>query len=96
MPSKINDAAVKSYGFIGLGIMGYGMAKNLRSKLPEQSDLIVCELNQARRGEFVQTTPGNVQVAKTPLEVVHKSVRPKTWLFRWMHRHDRNLYSMLT
>ncbi|KAG5661295.1 hypothetical protein KAF25_005417 [Fusarium avenaceum] len=85
MPSKIEEPAVKSYGFIGLGIMGYGMAKNLRSKLPEQSDLIVCELNQARRGEFVQTAPGRVQVAKTPLEVVHKSDIIITMLPRGEH-----------
>lgn len=35
-----------NYGFIGLGNMGFGMAKNVRQKIPSSSKLIVCELNK--------------------------------------------------
>lgn len=75
MASRTQDAPAKSYGFIGLGIMGYGMAKNLRAKLPAQSILTVCELNTSRRDEFINSTQGKVAVAETPLEMVQNSVR---------------------
>jgi 3-hydroxyisobutyrate dehydrogenase len=74
MASTTQDVPAKSYGFIGLGIMGYGMAKNLRAKLPAESVLTVCELNKLRRDEFVNSTSGKIEVAENPVEVVRKSV----------------------
>ncbi|KAH7150738.1 hypothetical protein DER46DRAFT_664698 [Fusarium sp. MPI-SDFR-AT-0072] len=54
MTSKINDVPSKFYVFIGLGIMGYGMAKNLRSKLPEQSVLTDVIITMLPRGDYVR------------------------------------------
>lgn len=63
-----------TYGFIGLGNMGSGMAKNLRAKMPKQSRLIVCELDEMRREDFVSSTEGLVETANTPRELAEKSV----------------------
>lgn len=65
----------KTYGFIGIGVMGWGMAKNLRSKIPPSSRLIICELVQERRDKFVAETKGLVEVAASPREVAQSAVR---------------------
>ena len=65
-----------TYGFIGLGVMGWGMANNLRSKIPESSTLIVCELVKERRDKFVAESKGKVETAETPKEVAERAVRP--------------------
>lgn len=63
-----------TYGFIGIGNMGFGMAKNLRAKIPQASKLVICEINQERRDEFVSTVKGSLEVAETPKAVAEKSV----------------------
>lgn len=64
-----------TYGFIGLGNMGYGMAMNLRQKIPVASKLIICELVQERCASFVAANKSSsVAVAKTPREVAQQSV----------------------
>lgn len=63
-----------TYGFIGLGNMGFGMAKNVRQKIPSSSKLIVCELNKAAREEFCKTVEGTIETAGTPKEVAEKCV----------------------
>jgi hypothetical protein len=63
-----------TYGFIGLGVMGYGMAKNLRSKIPKSSTLVICELVEKRRGQFVAETEGLLKVAHSPNEVAEQAV----------------------
>ncbi|CAG9951185.1 unnamed protein product [Clonostachys rosea f. rosea IK726] len=85
MASTTQDVPAKSYGFIGLGIMGYGMAKNLRAKLPAESVLTVCELNKSRRDEFVNSTSGKIEVVEKPVEVVRKSDIVITMLPRGEH-----------
>ena len=62
------------YGFIGLGVMGWGMANNLRSKIPESSSLCVCEISKERLIKWLAQAPGPVSVAETPKEVVEQSV----------------------
>lgn len=64
----------KSFGFIGLGIMGWGMAKNLRARIPPDSVLNVCEVSRDRRDEFISSTPGKVLAAESPFEVVKNCV----------------------
>lgn len=54
--------------------MGYRMAKNLRSKLPADSVLIVCEVVQSVLEKFVVETKGLIRVANTPKEVSEQSV----------------------
>ncbi|KAI3572549.1 NAD binding domain of 6-phosphogluconate dehydrogenase-domain-containing protein [Fusarium oxysporum f. sp. albedinis] len=68
-----NGITAKSFGFIGLGIMGWGMAKNLRAKIPADSVLYICEVNKPRRDEFVASTAGKIQVVDSPREIAEKS-----------------------
>lgn len=63
-----------TYGFIGLGNMGFGMAKNVRQKIPSSSKLIVCELNKSARDEFCKTIEGDIETAETPKEIAEKCV----------------------
>ena len=63
-----------TYGFIGLGNMGFGMAKNVRQKIPTTSKLVVCELVKSQRDEFCSTVEGTIETAETPKEVAEKCV----------------------
>lgn len=63
-----------TYGFIGLGVMGWGMAKNLRAKIPVSSKLIVCELSESRRDQFVRETEGIIEVVLSPKAVAEEAV----------------------
>ncbi|KAI1612668.1 3-hydroxyisobutyrate dehydrogenase, variant [Exophiala viscosa] len=60
------------YGFIGLGNMGFGMAKNLRASMPKQCKLVVCELNTERRDEFASSVVGLIEVADSPKSVAEQ------------------------
>ncbi|ENH74958.1 3-hydroxyisobutyrate dehydrogenase, mitochondrial [Fusarium oxysporum f. sp. cubense race 1] len=70
-----NGGLAKSFGFIGLGIMGLGMAKNLRAKIPTDAVLNICEVNKPRRDEFVASKTGDIRIADSPREIAEKSVR---------------------
>ncbi|KAK5172093.1 uncharacterized protein LTR77_003731 [Saxophila tyrrhenica] len=61
-----------TYGFIGLGNMGFGMAKNVRQKIPSSSKMIVCELNKSARDEFCNTIEGTLETAESPKEIAEK------------------------
>ena len=63
-----------TYGFIGLGNMGFGMAKNVRQKIPSSSNMIVCELVKSQRDEFCSTIEGKIETAETPKEIAEKCV----------------------
>ena len=60
-----------TYGFIGIGNMGYGMASNLRAKIPKASKLIICDVDTARRDKFIaESSEHGVTVpAQDPKEV---------------------------
>lgn len=64
------------YGFIGLGVMGMGMAKNLRSKLPSGSSLVICDVVQSQITRFLDESKGTaqVEVVTSPKEVVQRAV----------------------
>jgi len=62
-----------TYGFIGIGVMGYGMATNLRAKIPKSSKFVLCEINESQRDKFIKENQG-VEVAKTPKELAEKAV----------------------
>ena len=63
-----------TYGFIGLGNMGFGMAKNVRQKIPSSSKLIVCELAKSQRDDFCLTMEGDIETADSPKEIAEKCV----------------------
>jgi 3-hydroxyisobutyrate/3-hydroxypropionate dehydrogenase len=75
------------YGFIGIGVMGYGMAMNLRRKMPPTSKLILCEINQERREEFVREASPNgpIEVAETPMQIAEKAEIIITMLPKAVH-----------
>ncbi|KAL9594243.1 MAG: hypothetical protein Q9179_005481, partial [Wetmoreana sp. 5 TL-2023] len=74
-----------TYGFIGLGRMGYPMAQNLRAKIPESDTLIVHdqkrevtqrfkeEVGIAAAGAGAEGKGKGIEVAETPREVAEKS-----------------------
>jgi hypothetical protein len=68
------DLPYMTYGFIGIGVMGWGMAKNLRAKIPESAQLVICELVETRRDSFIAETDGLIEAVHTPREVAEKAV----------------------
>ena len=73
MPASPPDA---TYGFIGIGVMGYGMAMNLRSKIPSTSKFVLCEINTTRRDQFVAeaTSKGQIiEIAESPRAVAEQA-----------------------
>lgn len=54
--------------------MGFGMAKNVRQKIPSSSKMIVCELAKAQRDEFCSTIEGDIETAESPKEIAEKCV----------------------
>jgi len=59
-------------GFLGLGIMGKGMVKNLITKFPEKK-YIVWNRSQGPAQELFSQFPNQVVVAETPAEVISQS-----------------------
>ncbi|KKK25188.1 3-hydroxyisobutyrate dehydrogenase [Aspergillus rambellii] len=90
-PSRLRNARAFStslprdgntWGFIGLGQMGYNMAKNLRAKIPAGDTLIIRDVNEESTARFVReareaansTGVGdNVLVAQNARELAEKS-----------------------
>ncbi|KAL1979284.1 hypothetical protein VTN96DRAFT_6312 [Rasamsonia emersonii] len=64
-----------TWGFIGLGNMGYPMAKNLRAKIPASDTLIIRDVNKDVMQRFVEETKtaGSVEIADNPREVAEKA-----------------------
>lgn len=60
-----------TYGFIGIGVMGFPMAQNLRRRIPSTARLIINELNQEAVEKFLnETQPSdNISVASSAREV---------------------------
>lgn len=67
-------------GFIGLGIMGYPMAVNLISKLPDTSKLYVYDISIKTLTKLQEETSGKkqVQICECSKEVAEKSVSSRS------------------
>jgi 3-hydroxyisobutyrate dehydrogenase len=80
MPSTVRaeDGGMPSvtYGFVGIGRMGFPMALHFRAKMPAGSKLVVCDVNESRVKEFLQQAKylGPVDVASCPKEVAEQCV----------------------
>lgn len=63
-----------TYGFIGIGVMGFPMAQNLRKRIPSSSKIIICEINKSAVDKFLsETQPNdNISAASTPKEVAQQ------------------------
>lgn len=67
------------YGFIGLGKMGYPMARNLRSKLPAGDTFTVYDVNADSTRQFRdELSAFDVKVAENVKTVVENSVSPSS------------------
>jgi 3-hydroxyisobutyrate dehydrogenase-like beta-hydroxyacid dehydrogenase len=63
--------ATTTYGFIGLGQMGHGMAKNIRQKIPVDCNLVIYDINTEAVKRFVSdySNGSNVIAAVSPKHV---------------------------
>lgn len=79
-----------TYGFIGIGVMGFPMAQNLRKRIPRQSKLVVCEINESALKKFLtETSPGDqLSAASTPREVAEQADIIITMLPKGPHVDD--------
>ncbi|CAI7654407.1 uncharacterized protein N7487_001934 [Penicillium crustosum] len=89
-----------TWGFIGLGQMGYHMAKNLRAKIPASDTLIVRDVNEDIMKRFVAeaqetaqsngagANEGQVEIAQNAREVAEKSIVMVTSLPESQHVID--------
>ncbi|KAI1352894.1 3-hydroxyisobutyrate dehydrogenase, variant [Xylaria sp. FL0043] len=76
------------YGFIGIGQMGWGMAMNLRQKIPKEAQMVICDISEDRRNKFVQEVESKgatVTVANSPKEVAEQSDVVITMLPKGLH-----------
>ncbi|KAI0863682.1 3-hydroxyisobutyrate dehydrogenase, variant [Xylaria cubensis] len=78
------------YGFIGVGVMGWGMAMNLRQKIPKEAKMVICEINESRRNQFIEEAQsrGVVTVVNSPREVAEQSDVVITMLPKGQHVRD--------
>lgn len=67
-------ALPKAIGWIGLGLMGDPMARNLLKKTPEDTQLFVYDVVPAAVEKFVQEGKGRVQACQSSREVAERSV----------------------
>jgi len=65
----------KTIAFIGLGVMGYPMAVNLRKGLSEDHTLLICDVNKEALSKFQKEMEGKgpVEVVENGLEAVKKA-----------------------
>lgn len=54
--------------------MGFPMAGNLRSKLPESSSLVIYDIVQPAMEKFLAENKGRIEVAQDPKDVAEKCV----------------------
>ncbi|KAK3075842.1 hypothetical protein LTS18_013969, partial [Coniosporium uncinatum] len=64
-----------TWGFIGLGQMGYRMAKNLSAKLPKEDTLYINDVNKAAMEAFKKeiAADADVKIASSPREVAENA-----------------------
>lgn len=71
----------KSFGWIGLGAMGFPMALQLRQKVPPDSTLYIYDVDNGAMERFVEAARNikavaNIQIMSNAREVAEESVRP--------------------
>lgn len=61
---------------IGLGVMGYGMAVNLRSKLPKSTTFYICDVSPQTIDRFISEMGGYgpIKVVENGFEAVQAAV----------------------
>lgn len=74
------SALPKTFGWVGLGLMGYPMAANLLNKTDADTQLFVYDVVQDAVDKFVQEGKGRVHACSSSREVADKSVRSLPFL----------------
>jgi len=64
----------EAYGFIGLGQMGFRMAKNLRAKLSADDNLVIHDVDHKALETFAREAGSNTHIAKDARQVAEESV----------------------
>lgn len=72
-------ALPSSYGWVGLGAMGYPMATQLRKKIPQSTELTIFDIDLSALQRFVRDTQGlgKVTIASNAKELAEKSVNDR-------------------
>jgi len=74
---SVSSNSQKTWGFIGLGQMGYPMAKNLRAKIPHSDTLVIYDVNGSATQRFAEevgvTESKTIEIAKGVREVAEKA-----------------------
>lgn len=70
---KMAQEEQSTVGFIGLGIMGKGMIRNLLTKLDPSLSFVVWNRSSEPSEELVNQFPGRVRVGASPADVVRQS-----------------------
>ncbi|KAH0389333.1 hypothetical protein KCU92_g234, partial [Aureobasidium melanogenum] len=65
---------IKTFGFIGLGLMGKPMSVNLASKLEADQHLFVYDLVESAVLEVCESAPDRVSSCQSPQDVANKAV----------------------
>lgn len=68
---------LQSFGWIGLGAMGYPMAMNLRKRIPADSILLVNDVDRSAVERFIRESSefGRVVEAATARDITEQTVR---------------------
>ena len=74
----MSTKAPETYGYIGLGVMGWHMADNLAKKLPSSAGLYVYDINQEMVEKLCKHESGRVYACKSAADVAAKSVSLRT------------------
>ena len=69
-----NGDADATYGFVGIGAMGFWMAMNVRAKVPSTSAFFVFDKDQERIETFCRRALGPVTVAASPKQIAEECV----------------------
>lgn len=64
----------KNIGWIGLGLMGDPMARNLLKKMPDGTQFFVFDVSSSAMEKFVQEGKGRVTACGSSREVAERSV----------------------
>lgn len=66
--------SLENIGFVGLGVMGYPMARNLIEKLPESASLWIFDVSKEVLEKFAAATKKTVHICSSSKEVAENSV----------------------
>lgn len=72
--NSLSKSEIKTFGFIGLGLMGKPMAANLAASLAEDQKMFVYDLVDSAVVETCDSAPGRVLRGMSPKDVAEKAV----------------------